>query len=144
MLVYPVLVLALGTLWPLDWTPTRLGSLSPVTGHYHGTTWAMAEKVTGGDDPEDVVKNLKDAPKGSDGWFTKLAKEWDLVDQNGKFHWGFHVVLFLLMVIFGVMAVGFIGWGFGDNKVIYGMLVALLGVGIFVGLGIAMKVTNKW
>ncbi|KAG6440011.1 hypothetical protein BBOV_III002355 [Babesia bovis T2Bo] len=55
MLVYPVLVLALGALWPLDWTPIRLDSLSPVSGHYHGTTWAMAEKVTQGDDLEDVV-----------------------------------------------------------------------------------------
>ncbi|EDO07569.1 putative integral membrane protein [Babesia bovis T2Bo] len=83
MLVYPVLVLALGALWPLDWTPTRLDSLSPVTGHYHDTTWAMAEKVTQGDDPgeevvvvegttsDEVAKN-KESPKG---WFSSWGTD---------------------------------------------------------------------
>ncbi|EDO06735.1 putative integral membrane protein [Babesia bovis T2Bo] len=81
MLVYPVLVLALGALWPLDWTTTELHSLSPVTGHYHGAAWAMAEKVIGGDDPEEVVvveadstdevANNKETQKSCEGWFTK-------------------------------------------------------------------------
>nr|BAN65472.1 hypothetical protein [Babesia bovis] len=114
MLVYPVLVVALGALWPLDWTHTKLDSLSPVTGHYHGTTWAMAEKVTEEDDPEEVVvvegtttdevgKDKNESPKG---WKQKLkewAIEYAILDENGNFHWGCHVLLFVLMVILGTM-----------------------------------------
>ncbi|EDO07687.1 hypothetical protein BBOV_III001200 [Babesia bovis T2Bo] len=65
MLVYPVLVLAFGALWPLDCTLTRLGSLIQVTCHYHDTTWAMAEKVTGEDGVEKVEE--KESPTGCEG-----------------------------------------------------------------------------
>ncbi|KAG6440082.1 putative integral membrane protein [Babesia bovis T2Bo] len=116
MLVYPVLVVALGALWPLDWRHTRLDSLSPVTGHYHGTTWAMAETVTQGDDPEEVVvveanssdevaKN-KESPKG---WKQKLkewAIEYAILDENGHFEWNAYVVLFGLMFIMATMTLG--------------------------------------
>nr|BAN64399.1 membrane protein [Babesia bovis]BAN65506.1 membrane protein [Babesia bovis] len=162
MLVYPVLVVALGALWPLDWTPTRLDSLSPVTGHYHGSTWAMAEMVTQGDDPgEEVVvvegttsdeaaKN-KESPKGWKGKFRAWAQDWDLVDKNGKFRWGLHVGLFGMMVLFGVMVVvGGLCWG-GLTLVkngsegsawvpALGIVAALV---IFIGLGIAMWYKNK-
>nr|BAN65256.1 hypothetical protein [Babesia bovis] len=113
MLVYPVLVLALGALWPLDWTPTRLDSLSPVTGHYHGAAWAMAEKVTQGDDLEDVVvvegttsDEVAKNKESQKGWKQKLkewAIEYAILDEKGNFHWGCHVLLFVLMVILGTM-----------------------------------------
>ncbi|EDO05962.1 putative integral membrane protein [Babesia bovis T2Bo] len=109
MLVYPVLVVALGALWPLDWTPTRLDSLSQVTGHYHGAAWAMAEKVTQGDDTEEVVvvegttsdevaKN-QESPKG---WKQKLkewAIEYAILNKDGNFEWNAYVIIFLLLFI---------------------------------------------
>ncbi|KAG6440144.1 putative integral membrane protein [Babesia bovis T2Bo] len=55
MLVTTIGYLLLAAFVPVDWTHTKLDSLSPVTGHYHGTTWAMAEKVTGDNDTEEVV-----------------------------------------------------------------------------------------
>ncbi|KAG6440184.1 putative integral membrane protein [Babesia bovis T2Bo] len=117
MLVYPVLLVALGALWPLDWTHTKLDSLSPVTGHYHGSTWAMAEKVTQGDDPGEEVVVVEgtasdEAAKNKEsqkGWKQKLkewAIEYGILDENGHFQWGLYVIIFLLLFIMATMTGG--------------------------------------
>ncbi|KAG6439982.1 putative integral membrane protein [Babesia bovis T2Bo] len=105
MLVYPALVLALGALWPLDWTPMKSQLLSSVTGQYHGTTWAMAEKVAGGDDPEEVVvvegttsDEVAKNKESQKGWKQKLkewAIEYALLDENGHFQWDWNFLIWI-------------------------------------------------
>ncbi|EDO05966.1 putative integral membrane protein [Babesia bovis T2Bo] len=113
MLVCPLLVVALGALWPLDWTHTKLDSLSPVIGHYHGTTWAMAEKVTQGDDTEEVVvvegttsDEVAKNKESQKGWKEKLS-EWSagyiILDKDGKLKWDMNPFIVVVIVAIGLM-----------------------------------------
>eukprot|EP00371_Babesia_bovis_P001297 XP_001609944.1 hypothetical protein [Babesia bovis T2Bo] len=88
-------------------------SLSQVTGNHHGTTWAMAEKVTQGDDPEEVVvvegttsdevaKN-KESPKGLRESCEEWCNKWDILDKDGKLKWDMNPYVVVLLVAFGFL-----------------------------------------
>ncbi|KAG6440062.1 putative integral membrane protein [Babesia bovis T2Bo] len=129
MLVCPLLVVALGALWPLDWTHTRLDSLSPVTGHYHGSSWVMAEKVAQGDDPgeevvvvegttsDEVAKN-KESPKGWKEWCKDRCRDWAILG-----------VVLVIALVAGFVVAAKSGWWAGLIAIVI-VLVSITAVAI--------------
>ncbi|EDO05214.1 uncharacterized protein BBOV_I001300 [Babesia bovis T2Bo] len=129
MLVCPVLVVALGALWPLGWTHTRLDSLSQVTGHYHGTTWAMAEKVTQGDDPDEEVVLVEGTTSDEAAKNKESQKGWKECCKDRCRDWGILGVVLVIAVVAGFVAAAKSAWWAGLIPIVI-VLVSITAVAI--------------